>query len=78
MSAADALAAQLAAVWPALIAVAAIGILAATIGGLVEWRRKWPHGYARTCHRALCPCWPSQVARWRRQDARLARKEARS
>lgn len=78
MSAADALAAQLAAVWPVLIVIAGLGIVGAVVGGFVEWRRKWPHGYGRTCHRGLCACWPSQVARWRRQAARLARKEARS
>ncbi len=69
MAAADALAVQLAAVWPALIAVALIALVAAVIGGLVEWRRKWPHGYGRTCNRPLCACWPSQVARLRRQGS---------
>ncbi|GAA1737184.1 hypothetical protein [Microcella frigidaquae] len=70
MAAADALAVQLAAVWPALAVLIVLGIVVAIIGGLVEWRRKWPHGYGRTCNRPLCPCWPSQVARLRREGSR--------
>lgn len=70
MTAADALAAQLAAVWPVLIGIAVLGIVAAVVGGLVEWRRKWPHGYGRTCYRQLCECWRSETARLRRKEAR--------